>query len=256
MFTNCPTAIVLAGGYGYFTSEDGPRPKILADIGGEPMAKRVVRLVRSAGFEQIVVVVNEKYDAQIRQTLEDDSLLYAVQPHRVGTAGAVKLALEQTGVETTDFLVTFADMPCWSSQTFQKLHTLHQERRPRLSLVTIPLVSGTRPERYGRVLRDANGRITGVIEPWQLNGKPISATTVNPSLYMVNTRFFWSRYDQLPIWDKGDGHPPERPLQALVPLADPIVEMRLDQIDEALGVNTADELHEVRTLLEKKPAAA
>src|SRR5690606_23415435 len=64
------TAVILAAGQGTRMKSD--LPKVLHPIAGRPMVHHVIRAVKAAGIERIVVVVGHGRD-QVRAALADET---------------------------------------------------------------------------------------------------------------------------------------------------------------------------------------
>ena len=130
----------------------------------------------------------------------------------------------------------------------------HLHRKAVISMVTLRLQEGHRTQRYGRIVRDAGGKILAALEPWELPPVDLSvAQFVNPSLYVFDRHWLGSSLALIPLVDKGDGFPAELQLPKLLPIAHEqgveILELPLDDPSEALGVNTPEELAEVQLAL-------
>lgn len=231
-------------------------PKMLASIGGQPMILRVVETVQSAGIKDITVVVGANdFGDQIKTAVSEAGITdisFAVQPERTGAADAVRIAL--AGMEDAEnILVTFGDMPLWRSQTIRDLIRMHMTSGPVISMVTIPYCPGHPTARYGRVARNSSGEILAAFEPFELSGKELpGVASVNPSLYVFKRQWLATAIPTITPTDKGDGFPPELHLPKLLPLAHDqgvhISEMLLFDPDEALGVNTVEELREAQDI--------
>lgn len=250
-------AVVLAAGYGKIAG----KCKLMAHINGQPIIYHVLEMLNAAlAWHKIYVVINYESGNSIAHTLSSfKNVSYVMQPRRCGPAGATLLALETLDPETHHVIITFGDMPMWRPETFQKLIRHHMTERPKLTMVTIPLVPGTRPERYGRILRSPDGKIIKTVEPWQIKpGEVVGASEVNPSLYMAEAVWLKEAISQLHPVDKGDGFPPELLLQDVIHVAtgrgDHIAEVRVDELEQALGVNDEEELEEVRAIFQKRVA--
>lgn len=249
--------VVLAAGQGSISQHGGyPRPKVLEEVDGQPMLVRVIKAVRAA-CDPCIVVVNPRFERAIKEALQqegvEDQVCYAVQPERRGTADAVARALPLLPNGACHFLVTYADMPLWRSVTMRGLAYGHKTSHAKLSMVTVAL-NGHHPpgiERYGRIVRDEMGRPQRIVEVFDAGEEFLAATrTVNPSLWVFDRAWFESRLDQIPLRERDDGFGPERYLPPLVGMASkegaPIFEFELEDAHEALGVNTEDDLEEVR----------
>lgn len=259
--------IVVAAGHG--TLRDGTSKLVeTVDIFRRmSMIGQVLDTVR--GLEECLpqfLVLNGRFERQIAKRLERDApaawrtMTVVHQTQRRGAADAVRVAmLADLGASHADaYLVVYGDMPLWRPNTLARLSALHRsaDNRPVISMVTVSLAGAASPrvlERYGRVLRDARGRIVNVVEPGDARPADIAVTsTVNPSLYVIDRRWFLARYNEIPPYRRADGFGDELHLPPLLAVAAreeaPVAELHLDDPEEALGVNNEDELHEVRRI--------
>ena len=236
-------------------------PKVLADVGGQTMISRVIQTVREASLNgSVIVVIGENgFGTQIRQALSPlayPDLKFVIQPERRGAADAVAWALSLLNGEE-HVLVTFGDMPLWRAATFRRLADAHLAGRSVISMVTVALQAGHQTAKYGRIVKDDAGRILAAFEPSEMSGIDLSrAKSVNPSLYLFERQWLADNLGRIKPMDKGDGFPPEIHLPKLLPIAHDqgvrITEVHLEDPSEALGVNTAVDLHEVVTTLQAR----
>lgn len=252
-------AVVVASGRGFLRYVGGIRfPKVMEEIGGEPMISRVVGAVAEAKIDLVIVVVNPVFGFRIKAALTASSFTscrYATQPQRRGAAEALVRAmplLRKEGI--TDFLAIYADMPLWTVETIASLIDLHRRERPLLSMTTVTL-NGMHPpglERYGRVIRDGGNTISYVVEPANATAEELAARTVNPSLWIWEREWFAAYAPKVPPVLKNDGFEPEQYVPPLVRVAARqgrrIAELPLTDPGEALGVNNTSELKLVRGL--------
>lgn len=268
-------AVIVAAGYGMI------RPgvsKLFESVTpeGVSMLSRVCRIVYDAQVFPIVFVRNPRWGEEMWDVLARDAphvlqLAYpAIQQERCGAADAVRSALRLLELtHCTDFLVIYGDMPLWRPTTLARLVDLHRREEPAISMVSVKIDGATSPrslERYGRVLRDESGRIVKVVEPGDTTNEDVRRVrTVNPSLYVFNRSWFnWASLLVEPR-PRPDGFSSERHLPPLVEIADKlnnvwhepskVVELPIDDPEEALGVNTAEELEEVRRIFRKRAQA-
>lgn len=254
--------LVLAGGWG---SVRGGRSKLLEPIdppNGLPMVVRVTRLLQNlVGSQSTHVVINHRYGTQIRHVLERHGMQqFVVQSDRTGAAGAVRESLPVI-VRTGDpslrhLLVLYGDMPLWRPISIARLLACHlaTEGDAPISMFSIAIEVGC-PEmvrRFGRILRDAQGTIIGIREPFCMESGELAVTkTVNPSAWVYDLSWLQEALPLLHPHDRGDGYTPEYWLPDLVEVAvrqgRHVNEVRLADPSEAMGVNTLEELQEVRT---------
>ena len=113
-------AIVLAAGEG--TRMKSARPKVLHEVGGQPMLAHVLALVAEAGAQAVAVVVGpgrEDVAHAARQAASGAQIF--VQTERLGTAHAVLAAKAALQAKPDDVLVLFADTPLVSAATLARL---------------------------------------------------------------------------------------------------------------------------------------
>ena len=122
-------------------------------------------------------------------------------------------------------------------------------------MVTVPL-SGAPPElgRYGRIIRGEAGQILRIVEPVDARNGELSATTVNPSLWIWESAWLARNLDKVVPRERPDGRVAERYLPPLVGMAVEqgklVAELPLRDPREALGVNTIEELQHVRKIVQ------
>ncbi|MBR0664262.1 bifunctional UDP-N-acetylglucosamine diphosphorylase/glucosamine-1-phosphate N-acetyltransferase GlmU [Roseomonas hellenica] len=146
-------AIILAAGLG--TRMKSSRPKALHAIAGRPMLAHLIAACEGL-FDRIVVVVGPEMVA-----LEKVAAPHAtvVQHERLGTGHAALQAAPLLDGFAGDAAVLYADNPLITRATLERL--VAARRQAGLALLAMRPAD---PARYGRVLTDANGDITRVVE--------------------------------------------------------------------------------------------
>jgi UDP-N-acetylglucosamine diphosphorylase/glucosamine-1-phosphate N-acetyltransferase len=182
---SAPAAIILAAGKG--TRMGGDLPKVVHPVGGRPMICAVVDACRAAGCARIIVVVGYKQEL-VRDALAGvPEIEFAVQDQQLGTGHAV-LCAESTLLaakrvsEAT--LVLAGDGPLIRPDTIRLLLDRHARTRAAATLATAIIDD---PTGYGRIVRDAQGAFTGIVE--HKNATPAQRETreINPSYYCFRT---------------------------------------------------------------------
>jgi bifunctional UDP-N-acetylglucosamine pyrophosphorylase/glucosamine-1-phosphate N-acetyltransferase len=254
--------IVLAAGHGSVATLQN-QSKLVEVVAGEPMVRRPVQILRDElKLSPTLVVVNTRFGGQVCQALADHPADWFVhQPERTGTAGAVKECLPQLIFDAADcdhVVVAYGDMPCWKPRTIANLVKQHIESDSILSMLRIDLRGefAKYVENFGRILYDEHGDIIAVREPYEMTAEELAkARYVNPSAWVFDLRWLEEHLPHLEPHDKGDGFAHEYWLPDLVPMAvkqgRKILSIDLPDAREALGVNTLQQLEEVRHTLEE-----
>ena len=146
--------IVLAAGEG--KRMKSALPKVLQQIAGLPMLGHVIASARALGPAGIHVVYGHGGD-QVRAAFENQpDLHWSEQAQQLGTGHAVQQAMP--GVpENARVLVLYGDVPLIRSETLQRL----LDAPGRLAVLAAELVN---PTGYGRIVRDAQGRVAAIVE--------------------------------------------------------------------------------------------
>ncbi len=180
---SAPTAIILAAGKG--TRMKGDLPKVVHPVGGRPMVCAVVEACRQAGCSRIIVVVGYKQEL-VREALSGfPGIEYAVQVQQLGTGHAVLCAeslLKQSGA-SADIVILAGDGPLIRAQTLRMLLKKHRDAKASATLATSIIDD---PAGYGRIVRDAAGRFTGIVEHKNATPEQRAIREINPSYYCFN----------------------------------------------------------------------
>ena len=165
-------------------------PKTLHRVCGREMVRYPVELLRDAGAERVVVVVSPENHDSIRAVL-GDSVEYAVQPQRDGTAGALACCAPLLVGQAERVLVTGGDSPLVSAESVSRLLDKHTAQAARMTLLTAP---GWGETDLGRVVVD-NGKVSGIVEAADAGTSPDTHKTdvcdVNAGVYCFEAEWLW-----------------------------------------------------------------
>ncbi|MCB1554801.1 MAG: bifunctional UDP-N-acetylglucosamine diphosphorylase/glucosamine-1-phosphate N-acetyltransferase GlmU [Xanthomonadales bacterium] len=148
-------AVVLAAGEG--KRMRSALPKVLQRIAGRPMLAHVIDSARRAGVAKVHVVFGHGGDAVRAAFAADEGLGWVEQAEQLGTGHAVREAMP--GIpDDARVLVLYADVPLITAATLQ---ALMQTAGDGLGVLVEQVPD---PTGYGRVLLDASGGVTGIVE--------------------------------------------------------------------------------------------
>nr|WP_229661856.1 bifunctional UDP-N-acetylglucosamine diphosphorylase/glucosamine-1-phosphate N-acetyltransferase GlmU [Phycicoccus endophyticus] len=157
-------------------------PKVLHRIGGAPLLGHAVRAARATGAEHVAVVVRHGRERVVEFcSAFDAGLLIADQDEVKGTGRAVECGLEAlpTDLDGT-VLVTYGDVPLLTGETLLALTQEHVATGSAVSVVTAHLAD---PSGYGRVVRDADGQVSRIVEHRDASDEERQLTEVNSGIY-------------------------------------------------------------------------
>ena len=238
--------VVLAAGQGKRMHSD--LAKVLHPLAGRPLLDHVLRAARALEPVDLCVVVGHGA-AAVREAFESASVTWTVQEEQLGTGHAVMQALPALGAEGT-VLVLYGDVPLIEATTLRGLVGVASQGA--LALLAQELDN---PAGYGRIVRDAQGRVTGIVEQKD-------ATEAQRAIREVNTGILAAPRQRLEAWLRGLGnHNAQREyyltdvVAAAVREGMPVEVRRPMSAAECLGVNSKAELAHLERVLQMKQAS-
>jgi D-glycero-alpha-D-manno-heptose 1-phosphate guanylyltransferase len=171
-------AVVLAGGLGTrLRSVTGEHPKVLAPVLGRPYLCHLLDRLERAGLRDVLLCTgyrSEEISASIGTRHGALSVRYSVEPHPLGTGGALRHALPMMTAE--ELLVLNGDS--YPEADFAEFAARHRDNRARASLL---LTKVDEVGRFGMVDTDRECRITGFTEKGGARG----AGWINAGAYLL-----------------------------------------------------------------------
>ncbi len=146
--------VILAAGQG--TRMRSALPKVLHPVAGNSMLGHVIHSARQLSPQSIQVVIGHGADL-VRERLAADDLNFVLQDKQLGTGHAVAQAVPVLSADTV--LILYGDVPLIEVETLQRLLTLVNDQQ--LGLLTVNLSD---PTGYGRIVRDADNRVSAIVE--------------------------------------------------------------------------------------------
>jgi len=167
------SVVILAAGQGKRMNSD--LPKVLQPLAGQPLLQHVISAARGVNPDNIYVVYGHG-GAQVQAALAHEYVEWILQAEQLGTGHAVMQAMCVIPDDHT-VLVLYGDVPLIRSATLQKLVAAAGEGA--LAMLTINLEDGAG---YGRIVRDAQGRVTAIIEHKDASLTQLQIREVNSGL--------------------------------------------------------------------------
>ncbi len=190
MTTQPSAVIVLAAGEG--KRMKSATPKVLHEICGRSLVGHVVAAAQSVGTGAVVVVVGHGRQ-QVEQHLADrgDDVVIAVQEQQNGTGHAVRVALAALAArgitpEGGPVVVAAGDAPLLGAETLELLLADHEGAGAAVTMLSAVLPD---PTGYGRVVRDADGSVTAIVEHRDADEYTLAIDEVNSGTYAFDPAF-------------------------------------------------------------------
>ena len=182
------TAVILAAGQG--TRMKSAKPKVLHGIAGRPLLFYPVAAALDAGCGEVVVVVGHgRGDVEAYLKSEFGARVRtALQENQRGTGDAARAGMTAVAASATRVLVFYGDVPLLTAEDVAPVvRRLDEEPHVGLALATCEVAD---PAGYGRVLRDAGGRVLEIREHKDLRTDAERACReINPGIFAASAAF-------------------------------------------------------------------
>jgi bifunctional UDP-N-acetylglucosamine pyrophosphorylase/glucosamine-1-phosphate N-acetyltransferase len=177
--------IVLAAGKG--TRMKSALPKVMHRAAGRSLIGHVLHAARALDPAQAVVVVGpgmEAVAAEARRVLP--SALSAVQEDRLGTGHAVLMAKPALAGFSGTVLILYGDVPLITAESLARLTDLVKGS----GMAVLGFEAGN-PHGYGRLLRDAAGRVVAIREELDATPEEKAITLCNSGIIAASSNLLW-----------------------------------------------------------------
>jgi bifunctional UDP-N-acetylglucosamine pyrophosphorylase/glucosamine-1-phosphate N-acetyltransferase len=177
-------ALILAAGKG--TRMKSELVKVMHLLEGRPMVSYPVAVARALGAERVALVVGHQAD-KVREWSAGDALIAIVlQEEQLGTGHAVASAAGFLEECDGDVLILCGDVPLITEETLRALMMVHTEHGGAVTILTARVAD---PFGYGRVIKDATGRVLRIVEHKDATAAEREVNEINSGIYCVNATF-------------------------------------------------------------------
>ena len=169
-------------------------PKVLQTLAGKPLLEHVLvtanQLVGKAKSKPIIVIGHganaiTAYLEQIKKERPGFAdAVTVMQKEQKGTGHALLQALPKLNLDVPT-LVLYGDVPLISNKTLMRLVTLADGKRGSDSALALLTQQMDNPTGYGRILRDTEGAVTGIVEEKDADRQQKSIAEINTGIMVL-----------------------------------------------------------------------
>jgi bifunctional UDP-N-acetylglucosamine pyrophosphorylase/glucosamine-1-phosphate N-acetyltransferase len=224
-------------------------PKVLHPLLGRPMLEWVLTAAQPVAELPPVVIVGHGKEAV--QGAVGARVRYAEQKELLGTGHAVLQAAALLEGTADTVLVINGDLPLLRNETLNRLVALYAEERAQ-SNPAVALLTVTRddPQGFGRITRNSDGAISGIVEEVDCTPEERAIRELNVGIYCFDAAWLWANLPLLPISAKGEYY-----LTDLVGMAvaqGRAVAGAAAPLEEVDGINTRIQLAHATSVLRRR----
>lgn len=242
------SVIILAAGQG--KRMRSARPKVLQPLAGRPLLAHVLASARALAARGIHVVYGHGGDAVPAAFHGESDLTWALQAEQLGTGHAVRQAIHAVPADDT-VLILYGDVPLVTETTLARL--LAPAAKGALAVLTAEFRD---PTGYGRIVRDAEGAVTHIVEHKDASAAERAISEINTGLMAGPAAAFQRWLAAL----KADNAQREYYLTDVIAMAVaekvPVVGVPAADADEVHGINDRAQLAQAEGILRARHAGA
>ncbi|MFT5207381.1 MAG: bifunctional UDP-N-acetylglucosamine pyrophosphorylase/glucosamine-1-phosphate N-acetyltransferase [Candidatus Omnitrophota bacterium] len=226
--------VVLAAGAG--TRMKSKTPKVLQLMCGLPVLGHILNTLDELGIEKVTTVVGHQKELVTEFVSERAEVVEQIPPR--GTGHALLQAKTPLGDFIGTIIVVCGDAPLITAQS---LRQLVQKRIQHQAACVVLTFDAPSPKGYGRIIKDEQEQIIGIIEEANANTDQKLITEVNSGAYCFDAQKLFNVLDQL----KPDPIKNEIYLTdavAIMAKESKVVAVKTDDYRETLGINSQKDL--------------
>ncbi|MDD2736389.1 MAG: bifunctional UDP-N-acetylglucosamine diphosphorylase/glucosamine-1-phosphate N-acetyltransferase GlmU [Desulfuromonadaceae bacterium] len=180
-------SVVLAAGKG--TRMKSGLIKVLHPIAGLPMIAWPVAAAREAGSDPIVLVIGHQASAVQGAFRGATDIRCAMQEEQLGTGHAVACALDALAGFRGTVLILCGDTPMLRAETLKNMLAYHLDNQAAITVLTALMED---PYGYGRVVRNAAGHVTRIVEQKDADPEEQAIREINSGIYCMDSEFLFN----------------------------------------------------------------
>jgi bifunctional UDP-N-acetylglucosamine pyrophosphorylase / glucosamine-1-phosphate N-acetyltransferase len=184
-------AVILAAGKGTRMKSD--LAKVLHELEGKPLLSHVLDALSEIGAARSAVIVGHQAEA-VARLCDGETVETALQEEQLGTGHAVLQAREALEGLSGHTLILCGDVPLIRAETLRAL--VDAAIQPVVAGAVLSAVSDDATG-YGRILRDDDGSVVGIVEEKDATDAQRSIHEYNTGTYCFDNARLWTALDGL-----------------------------------------------------------
>ena len=214
-------------------------PKVLHKILGKPVISYVLQALKAAGIKNIIIVAG--YRSELLKSAIGPARV-AIQKRLLGSGDAVMSAKRYLKSGAEDVLITCGDAPLIGAKTFRRLIARHKSSGSSATVLTAKVKD---PSEYGRIVRDAYGRVSNITEYKDASEREKAIDEINVGTYCFKiTDLFTALSKVRPDNNKGEYYLTDTLSIIRSGMSKPVESVPAENESEVIGINTRKDLAE------------
>lgn len=171
-------AVILAAGKG--TRMRSKLPKVLHKVGGKAMLQHVLDAADAAGAAEKIAIVG--HGAELVESMVGEQGKIVLQAEQLGTGHAVMQTKDALAGFTGTAIILCGDTPLLDGEELKKFYEAHVQSGAAATVLTAFMDN---PFGYGRIVRDADGNVQGIVEEKDADAQQKLIKEINTGIYCL-----------------------------------------------------------------------
>jgi UDP-N-acetylglucosamine pyrophosphorylase len=246
--------VIMAAGKGK-RMKNPQKAKVLYQVDGKPMIDYVVSLALQLKSSPIVVVTGHAGDLVVKHVSSQfrDGITFVEQREQLGTGHAVMQAERVLHGFRGDVLILSGDVPLLTRQTVARLVEEHRTHGPVATILTAEVQN---PSGYGRILRQADGSVKGIVEDKDATEAERAINEINSGIYVFQKDGLFGALKLLGRHNVQKEYYLTDVFERLWEKGQKVLAVKASNSNEVRGVNTPEELRELQEAYSANPRLA
>ncbi|MBI2870603.1 MAG: NTP transferase domain-containing protein [Candidatus Omnitrophica bacterium] len=241
--------VVLAAGNG--RRMKSRQQKVMVPLWGKPLLGWVLDSAFDLAPERVLVVIGHGAD-EVRAYVDacyGERVSFVVQEERRGTGHAVQQCRPRLGDVEGNVLVLCGDVPLIRPQTLALFLHFHRQGSFKASLLS-GLVD--EPQGYGRVIRDAGGKVARIVEDREAGPSERVVREINSGVTLFDRKALFAALEEIEPANAQEELYLTDVFHTLKAKKQPIGAFVHDQAEELFGVNSRAQLNDMGAMLVRR----
>jgi UDP-N-acetylglucosamine diphosphorylase/glucosamine-1-phosphate N-acetyltransferase len=236
-------AVIMAAGKGT-RMNDPSKAKVMYEVLGKPMVHYVIELAKTLEASRTVVIVGYQRDTIIQYLCNSHpEVEIAVQTEQLGTGHAIMQTETLLKSFSGEIAVLSGDVPLLTAKSMKELLHHHHSTRAEATILTAEFSD---PTGYGRIIRNAEGSVTRIIEHKDATENERQVQEINSGIYVFDSQKLFAGLKQITPKNAQNEYYLTDVFEFFWKHTWKVSAMKTLHVDEIMGVNTVDQLEIVK----------
>lgn len=233
--------------------KNSDKAKVMFEVMGKPMVEHVVDLAVSLNSSRTIAIVGfQRNSVMAHLKRRASSVEFAVQDPQLGTGHAVMQTRNLLGSFDGDVLVLSGDVPLLRTSTIRELVSYHHQKKAVATILTADLDN---PAGYGRILRDEQDHVIGIVEHRDATEAQKKVREINSGIYIFDNAHMFDALAHINPHNAQNEYYLTDVFSYYWKHGMRVAAKKAEDFNEIRGINTIEQLEEANDVLRKRSAS-